>query len=45
MEEPTHEGRLTGKVRVFIATSLDGFIAGPNDDLSWLPAGGGEDHG
>lgn len=24
-------------VRVFIATSLDGFIAGPDDDLSWLP--------
>ncbi len=36
---------LTGKVRVFIATSLDGFIAGPDDDLSWLPADGGEDHG
>jgi dihydrofolate reductase len=32
-------------VRVFIATSLDGFIAGPGDDLSWLPEGGGEDHG
>lgn len=26
-----------GRVRVFIACSLDGFIAGPNDDLSWLP--------
>lgn len=25
------------KVRIFLATSLDGFIAGPNDDLSWLP--------
>jgi dihydrofolate reductase len=36
---------LTGGVRVFIATSLDGFIAGPGDDLSWLPADGGEDHG
>ena len=24
------------KVRVFIACSLDGFIAGPNDDLDWL---------
>lgn len=24
-------------VRVYIATSLDGFIAGENDDLSWLP--------
>ncbi len=26
----------TGKLRVYIATSLDGFIAGPGDDLSWL---------
>ncbi|MGB1013476.1 MAG: dihydrofolate reductase family protein [Nannocystaceae bacterium] len=25
------------RVRVFLAYSLDGFIAGPNDDLSWLP--------
>lgn len=25
------------RVRVFLAVSLDGFIAGPNDDLSWLP--------
>ena len=24
------------KVRVFIACSLDGFIAGPNDELDWL---------
>lgn len=29
-----------GKVRVFMASSVDGFIAGPNDDLDWL--GGGE---
>lgn len=28
------------RVRVFIATSLDGFIAGPDDDLSWLPQHG-----
>lgn len=27
-------------VRVFIATSLDGFIAGADDDLSWLPPPG-----
>jgi dihydrofolate reductase len=25
------------QVRVYIACSLDGFIAGPGDDLSWLP--------
>lgn len=25
-------------VKVFIASSLDGFIAGEGDDLSWLPA-------
>lgn len=27
----------SGKLRVYIATSLDGFIAGVDDDLSWLP--------
>ena len=27
------------RVRVYIATSLDGFIAGTDDDLSWLPEG------
>ena len=34
-------------VRVFIACSLDGFIAGPGDDLSWLPGPdeSGEDYG
>ena len=28
---------MTGRVRVYIATSLDGFIAGPDDELDWLP--------
>jgi dihydrofolate reductase len=39
--------RVPGGVRVFIACSLDGFIAGPDDDLSWLPEpdGTGEDYG
>jgi dihydrofolate reductase len=37
---------MTGGVRVFIACSLDGFIAGPGGDLSWLPPPeAGEDYG
>jgi dihydrofolate reductase len=38
---------MPGLVRVFIACSLDGFIAGQDDDLSWLPPPdpGGEDYG
>ena len=31
----------SSKVRVYIACSLDGFIAGPEDDLSWLPGADG----
>lgn len=27
---------MTSRVRVYLATSFDGFIAGTNDDLSWL---------
>ena len=32
-------------VSVFVGASLDGFIARPNDDLDFLPPGGGEPHG
>jgi dihydrofolate reductase len=32
-------------VSIFIGTSVDGFIARPNGDLDFLPAGGGESHG
>jgi dihydrofolate reductase len=32
-------------VSVFVGTSVDGFIARPNDDLDFLPEGGGEPHG
>jgi len=32
-------------VSVFIGASVDGFIARPNGNLDFLPAGGGEPHG
>ena len=30
------------RVRVFVGASLDGFIAGPNDELDWLSGGSSE---
>jgi dihydrofolate reductase len=32
-------------VSVFVGASVDGFIARPNNDLDFLPEGGGEPHG
>ena len=28
------------KLKLYIATTLDGYIAGPNDEIDWLDAGG-----
>lgn len=33
------------KVILYIAFSLDGYIAGPKGEIDWLPSGGGEDYG
>ena len=33
------------KVKLFIATTLDGYIAGPNGEIDWLQAGVGHDYG
>jgi dihydrofolate reductase len=41
---PHHEARAT-TASVFVGASVDGFIARPNGDLDFLPAGGGEPHG
>lgn len=35
-ETPGAAGSQASRVRVYIASSLDGFIAGPGNDLSWL---------
>ncbi len=45
LTQPTR--RSMGRVVVYIATSLDGFIARKDDDISWLDpfSGGGEDYG
>src|SRR6267143_3996103 len=40
-----HSEEITIMVSVFVGTSVDGFIARPNGDLDFLPAGGGEPHG
>jgi len=32
---------MAARIRVFIASSLDGFIAGPDDELDWLSAPAG----
>ena len=38
-------GALVRKVRLYIAASLDGFIAGPGGEIDWLDAGGDADYG
>jgi dihydrofolate reductase len=35
----------SSRIRVYIACSLDGFIAGPGGDLSWLPGASGSSEG
>ena len=37
MERAVISDAMSGSVRVFIACSLDGFIAGTDGDLTWLP--------
>lgn len=33
------------EIILHIATSIDGYIAGPNDEIDWLMGGGDEDYG
>jgi dihydrofolate reductase len=46
MERALVSDAMSASIRVFIACSLDGFIAGPDRDLTWLPGPfGDEDYG
>src|SRR5215210_7206361 len=38
--EARYRRSMAGEAHIFLAMSLDGFIAGPGDDLSWLPGPG-----
>ena len=43
--QKTQSKETTMTISVFVGTSVDGFIARRNDDLDFLPVGGGEPHG